>query len=78
MSNQIYEWLNLEKARFYKLKVQADEQNGIILSYLWGGCNSNRGGKKSLCVPTHEEARKLIDKMKKRRKSRGYSLIHPS
>lgn len=72
---QIYRWLNKEKARFYTLSVQTQHPEEIVLNHSWGGCNSNRGGKKSLFVKTEEEAHRLILKMMKRRKSRGYELI---
>ena len=71
----IYEWLNHEKSRFYKIMIQKTETNGIILNHAWGGCYSNRGGKKNLFVQTEDEARKIIDKMMRRRKSRGYEFI---
>lgn len=72
--HDIYEWLNREKSRYYKIAVQYMENN-IILNHDWGSCVSNRGGTKSLLVQTEEELQKLISKMMKRRKSRGYDLI---
>ena len=72
----IYEWLNIEKSRYYKIIVQA-VNDGIILSHDWGSCNSNRGGKKNIFVQTEEELRSIIGNMMKRRKSRGYVLIAP-
>lgn len=71
----IYEWLNHEKSRYYRIIVQKVDINGIIINHVWGGCASNRGGKKDLFVSTEEEANKIIYKMMKRRKSRGYELI---
>lgn len=76
MSN-IYKWLNKEKSRYYTIAVQMQHPNEIVLSHSWGGCNSNRGGKKNLFVHTEEEAQNFIAKMMKRRKSRGYELIAP-
>lgn len=72
----IYEWLNREKSRYYKIAVKTDA-NGIILNHDWGSCNSNRGGKKNISVQTEEEVQKFIGKMMKRRKSRGYELVAP-
>lgn len=77
MSN-IYKWLNKEKSRYYTIAVQAQHSNEIVLSHSWGGCNSKRGGNKNLFVQTEEEAQKLIAKMLKRRKTRGYELITPN
>lgn len=74
LSNE-YKWLNLEKARFYKITINKYGNNNIVLDYRWGSCITNRGGKKSLCVPSEKEAQSYIDKMIKRRKSRGYQLI---
>lgn len=72
----IYEWLNREKSRYYKVAVQL-EADGIILCHDWGSCHTNRGGKKNLFVQTEEEVQKFISKMMKRRKSRGYELVAP-
>ena len=47
----------------------------MLLNYHWGSINTNRGGKKSLLLCSEEEAKKTIEKMMKRRKSRGYELI---
>lgn len=73
----IYKWLNHEKSRYYTIAVQKTLFNEILLKYSWGGCNSNRGGKKNLLVETEQDAQKFINQMMKRRKSRGYELIAP-
>ena len=73
----IYEWLNREKSRYYKVAIQETGKDGIILAHDWGSCTSNRGGKKNLFVQTQEDAQKFIVKMMKRRKSRGYELVAP-
>lgn len=75
--NKVYEWLNKEKSRFYKITVEKDGPSNIILNYRWGGCNSNRGGRKNIYVQSVEEMQGLIQQMMKRRKSRGYELISP-
>lgn len=72
----IYQWLNKAKDRFYNITVKSIGSN-IVLNYHWGSCNSNRGGKKNIFLCSEEEAQKTIDKMMKRRKSRGYELIAP-
>lgn len=72
-----YEWLNRDKSRFYKITIETNGACNIVLNYCWGGCNSNRGGKKNILVQAEEEAHRLIMKMMKRRKSRGYELIAP-
>ena len=69
-----YQWLNRAKDRFYQITVKQNG-NDIILNYDWGSNNSNRGGKKSILLFSQEEVTKIIDKMMKRRKSRGYELI---
>lgn len=74
MSN-IYEWLNIEKNRFYRIVIEKDGANDIILNHKWGSCNSNRGGKKNISVQTEAEMQDFIKKMLKRRKVRGYELI---
>jgi len=74
MSN-IYKWLNREKSRYYTITVQKNGITNIVLNFSWGGCNSNRGGKKNIFVKTEEEVQCFINQMMKRRKSRGYELI---
>lgn len=74
---QVYEWLNREKQRFYKITVQRKGIADIVLNYHWGSCNSNRGGNKNLYVREESEAENYIRQMMKRRKSRGYDLITP-
>ncbi len=73
----IYEWLNREKSRYYTIEVEKDGTSNIVLNHRWGGCNSNRGGRKNIFVQTEEEVQKFINNMMKRRKSRGYELITP-
>lgn len=72
----IYEWLNHEKARYYKIAIQLAE-DGIVLSHDWGSCNTRRGGHKNLLVQSEDEVQRFISKMMKRRKSRGYELVAP-
>jgi predicted DNA-binding WGR domain protein len=74
---KVYEWLNREKSRYFTITVQKDGTSNIVLNYNWGGCHSNRGGTKNICVQTQEEANKFISKMMRRRKSRGYELVAP-
>lgn len=72
-----YQWLNKAKNRFYQITVKQSGIYNINLSYRWGSCNSNRGGTKSISLHSEQEARKAIESMMKRRKSRGYELITP-
>lgn len=72
-----YQWLNRAKDRFYQITVKQNGINNIMLDYHWGSCNSNRGGKKSISLCSEEEAKKTIEGMMKRRKSRGYELVAP-
>lgn len=71
---QVYKWINQSKNRFYKITIQK-EFNKIFLHYIWGSCTSSRGGSKSMSVCSEEEAKKTIELMMKRRKSRGYELV---
>ena len=73
---QTYEWVNKEKERFYKIEVKYQGDIGLALDYKWGSTISNRGGKKNVLLNSREEAQKTIEQMMKRRKSRGYELIH--
>lgn len=73
----LYKWINREKSRYYTITVESNGFNHIVLNYRWGGCNSNRGGKKNVLVKTQEEAQRFINAMMKRRKSRGYDLVAP-
>ncbi len=74
---KIYKWLHHEKDRYYRIVVNKYKSDKIILDYDWGGCKSNRGGRKNISVTTEEEVQLYINKMMKRRKSRGYELITP-
>ncbi len=76
--HNIYEWLNKEKSRFYKITIEKNGNNDIVLNHKWGGCYSNRGGRKNIYVQTDDEAKIFISRMMKRRKSRGYELIAPN
>lgn len=76
MPIQTYQWLNSAKERFYRIEVQKNDNQGMVLNYKWGSCNTNRGGKKNVFVSGEEEAHKTIQKMMKRRKSRGYELVN--
>jgi predicted DNA-binding WGR domain protein len=72
-----YQWINRAKDRFYQITVKQNGFTNIVLDYHWGSCNSNRGGQKSISLCSEEEAKKTIEGMMKRRKSRGYELIAP-
>jgi predicted DNA-binding WGR domain protein len=72
-----YQWLNRAKDRFYQITVKQNGLTNIVLDYHWGSCNSNRGGVKSISLCSKEEAKKTIEQMMKRRKSRGYELVAP-
>jgi len=72
-----YQWLNHIKKRFYQITVKHNETYNIIIDYRWGSCVSSRGGFKTLSGISEEEAEKTIEKLMKRRKSRGYELITP-
>lgn len=72
----IYNWINDSKKRFYKITLEVQGNDLVAVRYNWGSCVSRRGGiKNDLC--TRQEAESVIEKMLKRRKSRGYQLITP-
>lgn len=73
----IYQWLNRAKDRFYQITVKQNGLNNYTLDYHWGSRSSNRGGRKVVSLCSQEEAKKTIDEMMKRRKSRGYELVAP-
>lgn len=72
---KMYQWINEEKNRFYKLTVNKNRKNEFILNYVWGSCTSNRGGRKSMVISSQQEVCTVLNKMIKRRKNRGYELI---
>lgn len=74
---KMYKWLNAEKARYYIITVEKEKTSQLVLSYKWGSCFSNRGGNKKIIAENAEKAQNFIEKMMKRRKSRGYQLISP-
>ena len=70
----IYQWTNDTKNRYYKITIEGQGNDLVAINYRWGSCITRRGGnKKDLC--TREEAKKVIDQMIRRRKSRGYKLV---
>lgn len=75
--SSIYKWLNEEKSRYYTVTVQKEFSNQIVMNYSWGSCNSKRGGTKNIFLCSYEEVIEKINKLMKRRKSRGYQLISP-
>ncbi len=74
--SSVYKWLNKEKQRFYTITIKKEIPEFIQMHYVWGSCNSKRGGNKYLFVSTDDEAISLIKSMIKRRKNRGYELIN--
>lgn len=72
-----YEWINNEKSRYFVIAVKRYKESHIAINHVWGGCYSNRGGKKVVSVQTEQEAQEYINQMMKRRKSRGYELVAP-
>lgn len=76
--SKIYEWLNKEKSRFYKVSIEKDDQKGFALKHSWGGCYSNRVGSKYVAMQTEEDTKRYLAYMVKRRKSRGYELLTPT
>jgi hypothetical protein len=73
----IYQWLNIQKKRFYKITINSNNNN-FLLNYYWGSYVSNRGGRKDILLDSEDEVNKTISDMMKRRKSRGYELTIPA
>lgn len=73
----IYQWLNRAKDRFYQITVKQNGFSNYTLDYRWGSRSSNRGGQKMVSMSSEKEAKKTIEQMMKRRKSRGYELVAP-
>jgi predicted DNA-binding WGR domain protein len=69
----IYKWLNL--SRYYTAHVEKCVNGLIRINYSWGGCYSNRGGKKHLMFETEYQVMKQIMTLMKRREKRGYILL---
>jgi len=70
-----FNWLNTENARYYTVKII--DGTSIIINYSWGGLGTNRTSTKNILVRNKEELNSTLNKLLKRRKSRGYELLMP-
>ena len=73
-----YVWFNNVTLRYYRMSVQKDMLNEIVVTYTWSGRCSKKGGKKHICVSSQEEVKRHITYMLNRRNKRGYTLITPT
>jgi len=72
---QHYVWQNMQKKRFYNVTIGRDTSDNVVIDANWGGYFNKRGGNKIIFIKNNEDISKYINKMMKRRKSRGYELI---
>lgn len=72
----VYQWLNIQKKRFYKITINPNKDN-FLLDYHWGSYITKRGGRKGVMLKSEEEVNNTISDMMKRRKIRGYELTCP-
>lgn len=61
--------------RFYKAYLQKDLFNHWTLICVWGGINSRLGNYKQFAFDSFDNAIDMLDKIKERRKDRGYKLV---
>lgn len=69
---QSYRWRKAERVYFASLQQNIFGQ--WLLIKRWGVTDSRRGGSTEHIVDTYDEGLKQLDKARKRRKSRGYTL----
>ncbi len=72
------EWVHEEKRRYYCAWVQQDLFSDWVLCCRWGSLDSARGGQKTLLCHSKELGATLLQKMEKRRASRGYCDLQSS
>jgi predicted DNA-binding WGR domain protein len=60
--------------RYYTAILQKDLFGDLLLTCAWGGVNSRLGNQKHIHFANQSEARLYLDKLSKRRTSRGYDL----
>ena len=69
------QWAWRSTQRYYAATLTADLFETPVLVLQWGGLDSHRGGMKTLVVDSDEHGRALVQKIDKRRQSRGYRVV---
>jgi len=62
------------KQRYYHILLTQDMFGDWVITKAWGGINKAAGRITHLACSSHEEAKKLINKLIKMRETRGYIL----
>jgi predicted DNA-binding WGR domain protein len=71
-----YIWLNKNKGRYYKIIIQKDMLDDLILTCVWGSLNNKLGNYTHTVLQNLQDASDFIEGMKARRAKRGYVLEH--
>lgn len=66
----------LKNSRFYNVQLQANLFGGVSVVCSWGSVNSKRGGHKIIICNNESDVENTLQSIKKRRKARGYKIIH--
>lgn len=64
-----------KETKYYKLIFQKDLFDGTNIVCVWGREGTDRGGYKIILCKDDEDIKVTIDKIKKRRKYRGYEQV---
>lgn len=75
MNNIYCKWLNTKNGRYYKIILQKDMLNDLIMTCIWGGSNSKLGNYSHTVVNSIKDAKKFISNMDARRTKRGYQRV---
>lgn len=68
-------WKHPEKRRYYHIVLSQDLFGDWVITKAWGGLSKPNGRITHVACTSHEEASKIVHRLIKLRKSRGYELI---
>ena len=69
-------WEHPTKRRYYRVSLESDLLDDLVVVRSWGGIGSRRGGVDREVVRSREEGRRLLDAIARRRAQHGYRRIN--
>jgi hypothetical protein len=71
-------WINVEKARYYRVVLEEDLFGAWTLIACWGALHSRRGGMRVTALASLDAGIAEFERIGKRRRQRGYVPVpHP-
>jgi predicted DNA-binding WGR domain protein len=71
----MWQWVNLEKRRYYQAELVRDLFGDWVLIKVWGSLGASLGGQRITVVANHETGIEAIRALDTRRKKRGYVSV---